>query len=356
MVTGPTVVPVEPARVTQLREQLIPFAEIQPCLDANYLVQAWLGVGGLSMLYGPSNSGKTFTAIDLAMHVASGTPWRGKKVKRGLVVYVAAEGGAGIHNRISAIRKAKTELADDPDFVLLPTHLDLHGDGDAMALCAALPPGAIALIVIDTLARSFGSGEENSAGDMGRFIANLDAIRARTGAHVLVVHHSGKDQEAGARGSSALKAAVDTEIKVKDGKITCEKQRDMEYPEQLFFDLETVDLGTDAEGDPVTSAVVISTDAPPPKSKSLTGQAGIGMQALRDALREHGQIIGGLEYPPDRECVTLTQWQEACEALGLSKGTSESAPRVAFNRVKKSLLDANDIGIVNGHVWAVSDE
>ena len=70
-------------------------------------------------------------------------------------------------------------------------------------------------MVFDTLAHCFGGNDENSAEDMGAFIQDCDAIKQRTGATVIVVHHSGKNEEAGARGSSALRGALDVELMVK---------------------------------------------------------------------------------------------------------------------------------------------
>ncbi|HBZ45316.1 MAG TPA: hypothetical protein DEO85_14965 [Maritimibacter sp.] len=354
--TTPQVIPFQSKRGESLRGKMIPLAKITPCLDANYLVQGWLGKGGLSVLYGPSNSGKTFVAVDLAAHVASGTAWRGCKIKQGPVIYVAAEGGGGIRNRVSAIKQARADLLNDAEFSLLPTNLDLHEAGDAMALCEAMPTEKAALVVIDTMARCMGSGDENSARDVAQFVINLDAIRERTGAHVLVVHHSGKNTEAGARGSSALRAAVDTEIAISDGQISCVKQRDMETPDRQFFSLETVTLGEDRDGDPVTSAIVIPADAPKPKRKRLSGQAEVGMQALTDALDKQGTYIGGPDYPEARKCVSLDTWRKACEQHGLTTGGSESAQRVAFGRVRDKLIEANEIRIFQDQVWSVNNE
>jgi DNA-binding PadR family transcriptional regulator len=71
-------------------------------------------------------------------------------------------------------------------------------------------------------------GDENSAKDMGLFIAACDRIRHATGATMMVVHHTGKNGDY--RGSSALKGAVDTMIELKndDGLITvsCAKSKD----------------------------------------------------------------------------------------------------------------------------------
>ena len=353
---APEPIPFMTERGKSLESQILPLAQIKPCLSANHLVQGWLGAGGLSVLYGPSNSGKTFVAIDIATHIGCGKFWRGNRVKPGPVVYVAAEGGGGIRNRISAIKQAMSEMVSTTEFYLLPTHLDLHGSGDAVALCQALPTKAPALIVIDTLARSMGAGDENSARDVSQLIGNLDVIRERTGAHVLVVHHSGKNVDAGARGSSALRAAVDTEIAISDGQISCVKQRDMEIPQSLFFALETVELGNDADGDPVTSAIVVATDIPAKEAKPLSGRDEVAAQALTEALRLHGSLHAGEHFPVGRAVVSINHWREQCIANGLTDPDAKpDAQRKAFTRAKERLLDRDYARIWGGYVWKVSD-
>ena len=91
---------------------------------------------------------------------------------------------------------------------------------------------------------------------MGAFIRNVDRIRSATKAHVLTVHHTGKDEARGSRGHSSLPAAVDTEIKVADKKIITTKQRDMDKAAPIGFDVKTVEVGRDGSGRPVTSLVV----------------------------------------------------------------------------------------------------
>jgi hypothetical protein len=111
-------------------------------------------------------------------------------------------------------------------------------------------------IVIDTLSRALAGGEENSSVDMGALVNHLDEIRKGTRAHVMVIHHTGKNLARGARGHSLLRAATDTEIEVAEGRISVTKQRDLDKDYQAAFELETIELKRDAEGDPVTSCTV----------------------------------------------------------------------------------------------------
>lgn len=249
--------------------------DVAPTLDNRDFVEDLLTEKGLSVLYGESNSGKTFLASDLALHVATGLDWFGREVERGAVIYVPGEGAFGIRNRVVAWRQ---EHRIDLKIPLAVTDrgIDLlNDDGDAMAVRAlaaqvtettGLP---VRLIVIDTLSRAMAGGNENAPDDMGALVRNADLLREATGAHVMFVHHSGKDRAAGARGHSLLRAAVDTEIEVaKDGDTTTatvKKQRDLPVDGTFAFTLGVVELGTNQRGKPVTSCVVRPTEVRPPR-------------------------------------------------------------------------------------------
>ena len=72
------------------------------------------------------------------------------------------------------------------------------------------------LIVLDTLNRNFGGGQENSDQDMTQFVGGCDDLRRRfPGSSVLVVHHSGKVLSRGDRGSTVMRGAVDTRMQLK---------------------------------------------------------------------------------------------------------------------------------------------
>jgi RecA-family ATPase len=68
--------------------------------------------------------------------------------------------------------------------------------------------------VIDTLARTFGAGDENKQADMNAYVSAADRLREATGANVMIVHHSGVHEDRRERGSNVLRGAADTVIKV----------------------------------------------------------------------------------------------------------------------------------------------
>jgi hypothetical protein len=225
------------------------------------LIEDTLDEGALSVIYGDSNSGKTFVCLDMAHAVATGRDWNGKATRRGLVVYVAAEGGRRITRRIAALRKRYP--TERPLFALIRFPIDLRSSDANLKELLALIRGAetqcgerCVWIVVDTLSRALAGGDENSPVDMGRIVQAADHIRAATGAHFTYVHHCGKDSARGARGHSLLRAATDTEIEVAAGAIKATKQRDMECGAEFSFGLVDEALGEDMTGRPIKSAVV----------------------------------------------------------------------------------------------------
>lgn len=231
---------------------------------ARPLVQEILDCGAMSAIYGRPGAGKTFVMLTLGYCVASGQSFGGRSVTQGAVAYIAAEGGGRIFARVKALQDSLG--AHDAEglpvqFYLLPETVDLRNpDADLQPLLDALASlekraGRFALIVVDTLARSMGGGDENSPVDMGRMVAHLDRIRMATGAHVAVVHHSGKDAARGMRGHSSLLGAVDTELEVCEGVVTATKQRDLEDGASFCYRLRPVFGGMDDEGAPIKSAI-----------------------------------------------------------------------------------------------------
>jgi len=258
---------VKDALETKLLDTVFTPSQARPILTANYLIKGWLGCGQMSVMYGPSNVGKSFAALDMAWHVASGEMWHGFRVSGGPVLYLATEGGSSFHNRIYALAQ-KYERTDVPLYIR-PSPVDLlrpNADlAEIIALVEEIKKASgqdCVQIVVDTVSRAMAGGNENGPEDMTAFISNVDAMRAATGAHCMLVHHSGKDVAAGARGHSSLRAATDTEIEMElsreDGLrfARATKQRDMETGAEFAFKLDVITLGVDQDGDDVTTCVI----------------------------------------------------------------------------------------------------
>lgn len=259
------------------------------------LIEGLLVIGGMSVLYGDSNSGKTFAAISIACAVACGDEWLcGRRTERSAVVYLATESPASVIARLQAHQAHFGVLV--PDFAIVHDPISLfRSDADATAVINAVRQievdrgMKVGLIVCDTLARMSAGANENSGEDMGAVIARLDRLKDECGAHVLVIHHSGKNAANGARGWSGIKAAIDTEIEVTDNDggrcMEITKQRDLTTKgERIGFRLEQVTLGLTKWGTPATSCVVLDADAPakPQRGKRVSEAGGAILEFLRN--------------------------------------------------------------------------
>lgn len=262
-------------------QRALPVGWLQPLgdlmgmnLKIEWLIKHWVQRDALIMVHGPSGVGKSFTVIDMALHMTTDRGhWMDKPVKPSPVVYLAGEGHKGIVERSKAwlinhevdqpgplyVSSGGTDLNNKDS--LAEVIDSVHGMADAVGE----NPG---LIVVDTLHRFF-DGDENSAQDAGTLIRACDALRVEFGCAVLLVHHTGLADGAQkrARGSSAWRAALDIEMSVTrkgvDSPIVISqtKTKDFEERPDLFLDLQTVDLGeADEDGDAITSAVIVKGD------------------------------------------------------------------------------------------------
>lgn len=288
------------------------------------LVDGVINQGTFALVYGKPGAAKTFNMIDMGVSIAMGKPWAGQyQTSRGAVFYIAAEGGTGIHQRVTAALDHHDAPQDTP-FYLMPASVDFVTSNEDAKVIAKLANKAaersghpLRMVVIDTVNRSMGGGDENSAVDMGKFIANVDLLRSATGATVVAIHHTGKDENRGARGHSSLLGALDTEILVKsNGQIESTKQRDLPELETVAaFVLLDRGIGSDPDGRPLGSAIVayrnrsdFSADMP------LTVGEERMLVALRtavDAVKATGAVGG---------CVSWDQWFSAYGSLVAGHG------------------------------------
>jgi phage/plasmid primase-like uncharacterized protein/KaiC/GvpD/RAD55 family RecA-like ATPase len=234
------------------------------------LVEGLMTIGSSVVVYGDSNSGKTFWALSVATAIATGTDCYGRKTDPGLVVYLASEAPASIRSRMQAIKKYHG--CDLENLAMVPVPMNFYnGDQDAhdvIELVRAIEQikgRPVRLIIGDTLARMSAGANENSGEDMGPVMARFDQVATATGAALMIIHHNGKDAAKGARGWSGIRAHIDTEIEVieKEGirMVNVTKQRELPSKgEAIYFKLEVVEMGISKFGGPATTCVAIPDD------------------------------------------------------------------------------------------------
>jgi KaiC/GvpD/RAD55 family RecA-like ATPase len=335
--------------------ELVPFRDLMtPNLVSAELVEDLMGTGAVVLVYGPPGCGKTFLVLDLGLAIAKGDEWFGRAVRKGRVIYVAAEAGQTIRNRIAAWTTESIGLAEPEDIkfevVMSPVDLCHLKQGDVGRLIEAI--GSADVVIIDTVSRAMGGGNENAPDDMGAFIMALDLLRNATGATIIAVHHTGKDEERGSRGHSALTCAADTWIEVNKFGLGVSmarvvRQRDGPGGGEIAFQLRQVVLGEDQRGKPVTSCVVDPADYMPDQpgkaARPITGQAKTALDLLKKAIIEKGVTVDGVCRVP------IVVWRDYAEK---SKKLGEGDPfRQAWKRVQAKLFEGCHVSLGDEYAW-----
>ena len=276
------------------------------------LIDGVLFRDSIAVLDGNSGTYKSFIALDMALSVATGTPWQGHAVHQGGVLYIVAEGTSGMTLRVEAWEVAH-DLAVSDCCHFVPGAVNFLNNATVDELCEIIRglPEPPTLIIADTLARSMAGGDENASKDMGLAIAAMDKLRTVSGATVLTLHHVNR-ANGDIRGHSSLRGALDTELKTtrnNDGTVTltCEKQKDAAefHPITLL----TKEVALPDGG----SSLVLA-----PRECAVAAQATVENRVL-GVLRECGDLGA-----------TATEWERRCDDEDISRST--------FFRAKGRLL------------------
>ena len=273
-----------------------------------------LSLDSVAVLYGRPGGGKSLLALDWALSIATGNWWNGQELKEGNVLYALAEGVRGTGPRVKAWKAHHRFAGPVPDgFVWLPLAFDLREPSWAGPLAHVAADLTPSIVVIDTLNR-YAPGTDEGPADMGKIIYAADLVRRMTGACVLIVHHSGKDSTAGARGHSSLLGAVDTELELKSAEdiltLIITKQKD--GPDGQVYRLALTPAADSVTVTPYTGAA---------SAEERVGPSG---RVMLDALAEIS-VPGG---------VTTGVWLKA---------TGEEVAERSFYRWRARLLELGEV-------------
>jgi hypothetical protein len=298
-------------------------------------------------------------------------------IEQGAVLYICGEGFGGVGARIKAC-KQHHQTEDGAPIYVIRHQLNLRSsveDFNALMLAVetlVMDTGMdFKLIVVDTLARAFGGGDENSASDMMQFVVTCGHIQKIVqGAALMILHHSGKDSAKGMRGSSALLGAVDTELELirfedsMKGIIRTAKQKDGEDGTRTGFEMVTVELAPPAGslhiGEPVTSLAVQASEIGEHEDKKnkgksgskLTGQQLKALTCIENVVKQKGilKFIEGSQ----RMCVLLTDWEVEFRAKLGSKPSGDKTFDKAWDRAKEALETHKLIDMRGDWAWMLN--
>lgn len=277
-------------------ERVSPFMSIAQLLAQpapEYIIESFLIEKGMAALFGAPGTFKTFIALDLGLSVAHGLPWHGFTTRQKKVLYICAEGQYGFGSRALVWQQERAAGRDTDQFVLLPVPVNFLQPDAVGKLIEDMRRflGDVGLVIIDTLARNFGTGDENKTQDMNAFVKGVS--RLTSDAMVLIVHHTGKDDGKDERGSSAFRAALDAAFKLKREpasdyvRFDTKKQKEAEEHAPLSFVMAKAEAPHPGTGELLASRIPTLTAEPTPTSMrqpSLTR----GHLAILSLLRAEG--------------------------------------------------------------------
>lgn len=338
------------------------FDQIEEGKPKETFIKGVLGCREFTTVSGLPGTGKSVIVTDMACHVAIGKDWHGKRVKQGLVIYVAAERKSLTERRMMAFRKEHD--AHNVPLLVIGGRLDFTKDlKDARDLISAIKEAETETgiecvwVIIDTLTRVFGAGDQNASKDMTKFVQACDEILAETKAHVTAIHHSAWSGERG-KGAIDLDGAVDASFMVKKDngkyKLVCDGTNDGDEGDVLGFTMKSVEIGRDEEGEPTTAPVVVATNGEAGKLTSgiMKGYRGDALAALTAAIEKHGIEPEGDAFPDDVMVVDEQTWRtEFYNSRDTSNASGAETARKQFQRAPRQLVESGHVNNIGLWYW-----
>lgn len=283
----------------------------------SWLIDRILPVDGTSWITAGAGELKSFWAIDAACCIATGTLFHGRAVKRGNVVYVAAEGATGFPDRLEAwAAKHQIDVPDAPALGIVKQPADVATHSIWAGFAASIRALKPAFIVLDTQSRCSVGRDLNSTAEATTFYDAVSRLAKELNAQILIVAHNNRSGQYA--GNHQAPAMVDTHLTLKrDGKraqFRCLKQKDGAAEELAAMDFETqvFELGHhDEQGRVVTSLAlkaVAIVDEPAPEARDKTAEMRYEMM---DVLRRHFPKGAGAQ-----------EWQLKCADLKICQKTT----------------------------------
>jgi hypothetical protein len=354
------------------RFQITWFDEVDKSPAKESIVKGIIGAGEFSLWVAKPGTAKSVLLCDIGCHIAAGKDWHGRAVKQGLVVFFAAERKALTERRVAAWRK-KHDVTGIP-FAVAGGRLDLTAglvDAKALAIavkrCEEKSGLPCRLVILDTVTRTFGAGDQNSSKDMQRFIQSADELTLATGAHVAAIHHSGWVGDRG-KGAVDLDGAVDVSYGIsvvgkgptKVFKLQCTGANDGDEGDITSFRLDSIELGTDADGNVTEAPVVVQVDGAKHDGTNLKGNTGKALDSLERAIEEHGECPpdGSPGFPDGVVTVSRDQWRDQFyrDAKAKEPNVEDNTLRQRLLRARTELIEAKQVAATGERCWLLHSD
>jgi hypothetical protein len=169
-------------------------------------IQACWSKRGFGMMAGEAKTHKTWVAIDLALSIASGSPFLGRYevLDRGPVLFLEAEVRArsmAYRTKLIAANKGLgfsmqgdhiLARGSEPVHLWRSTHIDLSDQDTIDQVRAEVKRIGAVMVIFDPLQMMLGNKSENSSQDMRQVLTPLSELSIEMDTGVCVVHHFSK--------------------------------------------------------------------------------------------------------------------------------------------------------------------
>jgi hypothetical protein len=270
------------------------------------LVAGMIHRGGKVMLGGGSKSFKTWVLIDLALSVATGTPWWGMRTTKGRVLFVNFELQTwSFESRVRSIATAKrVEVAENF------TSWHLRGYSRDLAelipqFLSAVVGSKFDMIILDPIYKCLGERDENANGEVAALLNEVEALAVRSEAAVVFGHHFSKGNQAAkdardrVSGAGAWTRDPDTVIT-----LTPHEEEDCFTVECVLRDLKP------------RSPLTVRWAHP-----CMEVAEGLDPAALRQPGRPKESSVGDVVKILGPDMLTHSQWCRMAERSGMSEST-----------------------------------
>ena len=328
-----------------------------------YTIKGMIAPADVAIVFGQPGAGKSVIAPHLGYAVAQGDAVFGRRVKPGVVFYVAAEDPHGMKGRVHGLR---LERGDAPDFRLIEGVRDLLSEDspDRDALLDLIREHKPRLVIIDTIAAAFPGLQENDAEAMGRVVGYARDITA-TRAACMLVHHTPKAEGSTTpRGHGSLFGDADVALQLdRSGAATGDaifgqlrKNRNGPSGAALSFTIASVRIGRDDDGDPITAPVLVEGEAGAVPRDRLSDQQRKALQFLCDLVASEGQPLpSGGGFPSAAIMGTQeSRWRAECDSRRLSGAEQADSRAASFKRAFEKLQALGRVAARSGWVWPLS--
>jgi len=327
--------------------------------EPTWLIEGMLPARSSTLMFGASNSFKSFLALDMALSVATGHLWHGRAVTQGPVLIIATEGALGTcRQRIPGWLHCRgIDQNEGLGLIRQQVLMTERDDCDRLEqTIQARFQGNLALVLVDVWAGTIQGTEKDDEVVVARVSATQRLI-ARFGAAELAVTHVPWTDPKRARGHSHLWGSADTRLLVegdrdlRTARITVDRHKDADSGAILSFALEPTEF-TPAEGKTISTLVpALSTGGSTRTPKNLTPKEALAMRALADCITDNGRPCTPRPGMTEVKAVSIEIAREYLKNRSVTDRDKPDNERSQWARIREGLDLKGKIAIWADQLW-----